>query len=160
MDFSTCKNLTYEESVKLMFEKLGKYKIMALASSVNDYVMVRNVSCLFYDEKVYFKTDKNFRKTKQLEQNPNVALCWSGVQIEGVALNKGLVVDEKDRKFEKLYKEYLWGSYNKYSHEDSEILIEVTPKFVEIWDTSEENFAYQIFIDFVKKEVEVKQYDK
>lgn len=160
MDFSTCKNLTYKESVKLMFEKLGKYKIMALASSVNDYVMVRNVSCLFYDEKVYFKTDKNFRKTKQLEQNPNVALCWSGVQIEGVALNKGLVVDEKDRKFEKLYKEYLWGSYNKYSHEESEILIEVTPKFVEIWDTSEENFAYQIFIDFVKKTVEVKQYDK
>lgn len=160
MDFSTCKNFTYEECVKLMFEKLGNYKIMALASSVNDYVMVRNVSCLFYDEKVYFKTDKNFRKTKQLEQNPNVALCWSGVQIEGVALNKGLVVEEKDRKFEKLYKEYLWGSYNKYSHEDSEILIEVTPKFVEIWDTSEENFAYQIFIDFVKKEVEVKEYDK
>lgn len=160
MDFSTCKNLTYEKSVKLMFEKLGNYKIMALASSVNDYVMVRNVSCLFYDEKVYFKTDKNFRKTKQLEQNPNVALCWSGVQIEGVALNKGLVVEERDRKFEKLYKEYLWGSYNKYSHEDSEILIEVTPKFVEIWDTSEENFAYQIFIDFVKKEVEVKEYDK
>lgn len=160
MDFSTCKNFTYDECVKLMFEKLGNYKIMALASSVNDYVMVRNVSCLFYDEKVYFKTDKNFRKTKQLEQNPNVALCWSGVQIEGVALNKGLVIEEKDRKFEKLYKEYLWGSYNKYSHEESEILIEVTPKFVEIWDTSEENFAYQIFIDFVKKEVEVKEYDK
>lgn len=160
MDYSKCKDLTYEEAVELMVSKLGNYKIMALASSVNDYVMVRNVSCLFYNEKVYFKTDKNFRKTKQLEENPNVALCWSGVQIEGVALNKGLVIEEKDRRFEKLYKEYLWGSYNKYSHEESEILIEVTPKFVEIWDTSEENFAYQIFIDFIKKEVEVKEYDK
>lgn len=158
--FCKCKNLTYEEAVELMFSKLGNYKIMALASSVNDYVMVRNVSCLFYDEKVYFKTDKNFRKTKQLEENPNVALCWSGVQIEGVALNKGLVIDEKERRFEKLYKEYLWGSYNKYSHEESEILIEVIPRFVEIWDTNEENFAYQIFIDFIKKEVEVKEYDK
>lgn len=160
MDYSKCKDLTYEEAVELMVSKLGNYKIMALASSVNDYVMVRNVSCLFYNEKVYFKTDKNFRKTKQLEENPNVALCWSGVQIEGVALNKGLVIEEKDRRFEKLYKEYLWGSYNKYSHEESEILIEVIPKFVEIWDTSEENFAYQIFIDFIKKEVEVKEYDK
>lgn len=160
MKFSVNKDLTFEQAVEIMFEKLGDWKIMALASSVNDYVMVRNVSCLFYDNKIYFKTDKNFRKTQQLYQNPNVALCWSGVQVEGTAENKGLVVDEPDRKFEKLYKEHLWGSYNKYSHEDTEIIIEVTPKFVEIWDTSEENYAFQIFIDFDKQSVEVKQYDE
>ena len=160
MKFSVNKDLTFEQAVEIMFEKLGDWKIMALASSVNDYVMVRNVSCLFYDNKIYFKTDKNFRKTKQLYQNPYVALCWSGVQVEGIAENKGLVVDEPDRRFEKLYKEHLWGSYNKYSHEDTEIIIEVTPKFVEIWDTSEENYAFQIFIDFDKKSVEVKQYDE
>lgn len=160
MNFSVNKNLTFEQAVELMFEKLGDWKIMALASSVNDYVMARNVSCLFYDNKVYFKTDKNFRKTQQLYQNPKVALCWSGVQIEGVAENKGLVVDEPDRRFETLYKKHLWGSYNKYSHEDTEIIIEVSPKFVEIWDTSEENYAFQIFIDFEKRSVEVKQYDE
>ena len=160
MKFSANKNLTFEQAVELMFEKLGDWKIMALASSVNDYVMVRNVSCLFYDNKVWFKTDKNFRKTQQLYQNPQVALCWSGVQIEGIAENKGLVVDEPDRRFEKLYKEHLWGSYNKYSHEDTEIIIEVTPNFVEVWDTSEDNYAFQIFIDFEKQSVEVKEYDK
>ena len=133
MNFSIDKELGFEQAVKIMFDKLGDWKIMALASSVKYYVMVRNVSCLFYDDKVWFKTDKNFRKTQQLYQNPQVALCWSGVQIEGIAENKGLVVDEPDRKFEKLYKEHLWGSYNKYSHEDTEIIIEVTPKFVEVW---------------------------
>lgn len=160
MNFSIDKGLSFEQAVSLMFEKLGDWKIMALASSVNDYVMVRNVSCLFYDNKVWFKTDKNFRKTQQLYQNPKVALCWSGVQIEGVAENKGLVVEEPDRRFEKLYKEHLWGSYNKYSHEDTEIIIEVTPKFVEVWDTSEDNYAFQIFIDFEKQSVEVKKYDE
>ena len=160
MKFSVNKDLTFEQASQIMFEKLGDWKIMALASSVNDYVMVRNVSCLCYDNKVYFKTDKNFRKTQQLFQNPNVALCWSGVQIEGTAENKGLVVDEPDRRFEQLYKKHLWGSYNKYSHEDTEIIIEVTPKFVEIWDTSEDNYAFQIFIDFEKEAVEIKQYDK
>lgn len=104
MKFSVNKELTFDQAVELMFEKLGDSKIMALASSVSDYVMVRNVSCLFYDHKVWFKTDKNFRKTQQLYQNPHVALCWSGVQIEGIAENKGLVVDEPDRKFEGLYK--------------------------------------------------------
>lgn len=160
MKFSIDKNLTFAQAVDLMFEKLGDSKIMALASSVNDYVMVRNVSCLFYDGKIWFKTDKNFRKTQQLYQNPHVALCWSGVQVEGIAENKGLVVDEPDRKFETLYQKYLWGSYNKYSHEDTEIIIEVSPKFVEIWDTSEDNYAYQLFLDFEKETVTVKQYDQ
>lgn len=160
MNYSIDKTLTFEQAVALMFDKLGNSKIMALASSVNDYVMVRNVSCLFYDQKVWFKTDKNFRKTKQLYKNPQVALCYSGIQIEGIAKDKGLVVDEPDHRFEKLYKEYLWGSYNKYSHEDTEILIEVTPRFVEIWDTSEDNYAYQIFIDFEKENVTVKPYDE
>ena len=160
MKFSIDKDLRFEQAVELLFDKLGDWKIMALASSVKDYVMVRNVSCLFYDSKVWFKTDKNFRKTQQLYENPRVALCWSGVQIEGIAENMGLVVDEPDRRFEKLYKEHLWGSYNKYSHEDTEIIIAITPKFVEIWDTSEDNYAYQIFIDFDTKHVEVKQYDQ
>lgn len=160
MKFSVNKELTFDQAVELMFEKLGDSKIMALASSVSDYVMVRNVSCLFYDHKVWFKTDKNFRKTQQLYQNPHVALCWSGVQIEGIAENKGLVVDEPGRRFEGLYKKYLWSSYNKYSHEDTEIIIEVTPKFVEIWDTSEDNYAFQLFLDFEKETVTVKQYDQ
>lgn len=160
MKFSIDKGLTFDQAVEIMFDKLGDFKIMALASSVSDHVMVRNVSCLFYDGKVFFKTDKNFRKTQQLFQNPRVALCWSGVQIEGLAQNKGLVVDEPGRRFEALYKKFLWGSYNKYSHEDTEILIEVTPGFVEIWDTSEDNYAYQLFIDFDKRSVEVRQYDE
>ena len=70
---------------------------MALASSVNDYVMVRNVSCLFYNDKIYFKTDKDFRKTKQLYENPNVALCYGGIQVEGTAKNCGLRTERAGR---------------------------------------------------------------
>lgn len=160
MKFSKEKHLTFEEAVEIMFRQLGDWKIMALATSVNDHVTVRNVSCLFYDNKIYFKTDKNFRKTKQLLENPQVAMCWSGVQVEGTAHNKGLVVEEPGHRFEEGYKKYLWESYNKYSHEDTEILIEVSPKYVEIWDTSEDGYAYQLFIDFDKKSVEVIPYDK
>lgn len=151
--------MDFNAAVEIYKKKLGDYKVMALASSYNDYPMIRNVSCIFYSDKIYFKTDKNFRKTQQLFQNNKVALCYSGVSLEGIAINKGLVVDEEDRTFEKKYKEYLWGSYNAYSHIDTEILIEVTPKFVEIWDDDENKNAYQIFIDFVKKEATIKNYD-
>lgn len=160
MKFTLDKNITYEQAVNRMFEMLGNSQIMALASSLNDYVMVRNVSCLFYNEKIYFKTDKNFRKTKQLLENPNVAMCWSGVQVEGTAVNKGLIADEPGQVFAEGYKKYLWQSYNKYSHEDTEILIEVSPKYVEIWDTSDDGYAFQLFIDFESRQIEVKLYDE
>ena len=151
--------MNFEEAKKLFQDKLGIWKIMALATCVDNVPMIRNVSCLFYNDKIYFKTDKNFRKTAQLLANPKVAMCFHGVQVEGTAINTGLVIEEEGRVFEKLYQQYLWGSYNRYSHEDSEILIEVTPDFVEIWEDDEEKNAYQIFIDFKKEEVEVKPYD-
>jgi general stress protein 26 len=151
--------MNFEEAKKIFYDKLGIWKIMALATCVDNVPMIRNVSCLFYNDKIYFKTDKNFRKTAQLLANPKVAMCFHGVQVEGTAINTGLVIEEEGRVFEKLYQQYLWGSYNRYSHEDSEILIEVTPEFVEIWEDDEEKNAYQIFIDFKKEEVEVKPYD-
>lgn len=151
--------MEFNEAKKLMDQKLGEWKIMALASCADNYPMVRNVSCIFYNDKIYFKTDKNFRKTQQLFQNNRVAMCFNGVQVEGIAKNLGLVVDEEGRVFEKKYKEYLWQSYNAYSHVDTEILIEVTPQFVEIWDEDENRNAFQLFIDFNTKEVTYKPYD-
>lgn len=151
--------MNFEKAYQIFQEKLGAWKIMALASCVDNYPMVRNVSCLIYNEKIYFKTDKNFRKTKQLYENPRVALCFNGTQIEGEAHIKGLVVEEEGRTFETLYKKYLWQSYNAYSHEDTEILVEVTPKFVEIWDEDQNRHAYQIFLDFDTQEAFYKPYD-
>ncbi|NBJ64367.1 pyridoxamine 5'-phosphate oxidase family protein [bacterium c-19] len=152
--------MNFEAAVQKMFEMLGNSKIMALATSKNDHVFVRNVSCVFYDNKIYFKTDKNFRKTKQLLENPQVAICWDGIQVEGIAVNKGLVVEEEGRRFEQAYRKYLWGSYNAYSHEDSEIIIEITPKFVEIWDQDSNKRGFQTFLDFDKQSVEVVYYDE
>lgn len=151
--------MEFKQAVEILWKKLGNYKIMALASSVDDYPMIRNVSCIFYHDRIYFKTDKNFRKTQQMLQNNKVAMCFHGVSLEGIAKNTGLVIDELGRIFEKKYQEYLWQSYNAYSHVDTEILIEVEPKFVEIWDDDENKNAYQIFINFDTKEVEVKKYD-
>lgn len=153
------KEMRFEEALEKYKAKLGDWKIMALASCGDNYPMVRNVSCIFYNDKIYFKTDKNFRKTKQLYANPRVAMCFNGTQVEGDAKITGLVTEEEGRVFEKKYKEYLWQSYNAYSHVDTEILIEVTPRFVEIWDEDDNRNAYQIFIDFDTKKAVYKPYD-
>jgi uncharacterized pyridoxamine 5'-phosphate oxidase family protein len=92
-----------KQAKEIMWKKLGDFKIMALASTVNDYPMIRNVSCIFYNDRIYFKTDKNFRKTQQLFENNKVAMCFHGVSLEGIAKNTGLVIDEPGRIFEKKY---------------------------------------------------------
>ena len=40
MNFSANKALTFPQAVALMFDKLGDWKIMALASSVNDLSLI------------------------------------------------------------------------------------------------------------------------
>ncbi len=142
-----------------MYDKLGKKRIMALATSLNDHVTVRNVSVIIHEGRILFKTDKNFRKTKQLLENPNVAICYWGVQIEGKAVNHGLVVDEPGQVFQELYKEHWDKSYNAYPHKDTEILIEIMPHFVEIWDQDKDEKGYQLLLDFDKQQAEIQYYD-
>lgn len=151
--------MEFQTAVEQFYQKLGRKKIMALATSLNDHVMVRNVSVIIHEGKILFKTDKNFRKTKQLIENPQVAICYWGVQIEGIAVNHGLVADQEDDSFQMLYQKYWEKSYNAYPHKDSEILIEVVPKLVEIWDQDEDDHGFQMFIDFEQKTAEIEKYD-
>ncbi|MFB5405351.1 pyridoxamine 5'-phosphate oxidase family protein [Enterococcus avium] len=151
--------MEFQAAVEQFYQKLGRKKIMALATSLNDHVMVRNVSVIIHEGKILFKTDQNFRKTKQLIENPQVAICYWGVQIEGIAVNHGLVADQEDDSFRALYQKYWEKSYNAYPHKDSEILIEVVPKLVEIWDQDEDDRGFQLFIGFEQKTAEIEQYD-
>ena len=151
--------MDFQTAVEHFYQKLGQKKIMALATSLNDHVMVRNVSVIIHEGKILFKTDKNFRKTKQLIENPRVAICYWGVQIEGIAVNHGLVVDQPDHSFQELYQKHWEKSYNAYPHKDSEILIEIVPKLVEIWDQDEEAKGFQLFINFEQEKAETSTYD-
>ena len=46
--------MEFQQAKEILWKKLGNYKIMALASSVNDYPMIRSVSCIFYNDRIYF----------------------------------------------------------------------------------------------------------
>ena len=156
------EKLDFAEAIKYVWGKLGTHAIMQLAACTDDHVTVRTVSCIPYEDTIMFKTDKNFEKTKELlRTKANVALCKYNINLEGTIACKGLVVDEPDRRFEKLYKQYLDGSYGAYSHEDTEILMEVTPTHIEVWDTTDEdNYAFQLHIDYATKTAEKEWYDE
>ena len=132
-----------------------------LAACTDEHVTIRTVSCILYENTILFKTDRNFQKTKELlRTKANVALAKYSINIEGAAECKGLVVDEPGRRFEKLYKQYLDGSYGAYSHTDTEILFEITPRRIGVWDTDENNYAFQLYIDCEARTAVKEWYDE
>lgn len=151
--------MDYMQSMKIFWHELGTNKIMALATSEKNHPSIRNVSCIMIDKKIFFKTDQNFSKTQQLLKNPNIALCYMGVQIEGKALNHGLVASKKNIEFQKLYQEFWENSYTSHPHIQDEILIEVQPTIIEIWNQDENNNGFQLTIDINNQKCSLIEYD-
>ena len=42
---------------------------------------------------LYFQTDKGMRKYKDIKGNPNVALCFSNIQLEGICEEIGRPIE-------------------------------------------------------------------
>lgn len=57
---------------------------MVLSTSLNDVVTSRMMSVVLINKKIYFQTDRTFRKYRQLKENPRVSLCVDNMQIDRV----------------------------------------------------------------------------
>lgn len=121
----------FEEQYLKFWQELGIGKKMVLSTSLNNIVTSRTMSIIILNEKLYFQTDRLFRKYDQLKGNPHVALCIDNIQIEGHCNEIGLPVDHKD--FCMAYKEYFANSFNRYSLLKNERLFAVAPTFIERW---------------------------
>ena len=108
---------------------LGENKIMVLATSCENRVTARNMSCVIIDKKIYFQRDKTFLKYQQILKNSNVALCVDNIQIEGTAKIKKHPFDEENKDFIGLFKKNYKGSFDNYSHMDNEVVVEIEPKY-------------------------------
>ncbi len=118
-----------DEAIKF----LEAQKFLVLATSSHDRVTARTMGYVNKGLAIYFQTDRNFLKVKQIEQNPNVALCGSNVQIEGVAKIRNRPFDKSNEEFIELLKKKLPLAFNTYSHLKNEIVIEVEPSFITFW---------------------------
>lgn len=143
--------MDYTQVEKEIFDFLGENAFMVLATSLKDRVTARTVSCVIFDKKIYFQTDKSFLKYKQINENPKIALCLDNIQIEGTAYFKGHPLLDKNSKFCYLYKKYFYNSYLNYSSQKDEIIIEVKPKHISIWKYEDE----KAFRDYLNQDMKI-----
>jgi len=138
------KQLDYEENYNKVMERLKKEEIIVLATSYKDIVTARSVWFILYESSIYFVTSKAYTKYKQIEKNPNVALCLDNIQIEGIANIKGhfsLKENEPIKDF-CLKNSKGMSHYLKYKNT---VLIEVKINKIGIWKNGRE------YIDLIKK---------
>lgn len=81
--------MTFEEAYLQFWHEFGESRVMVLSTSFQDAVTSRTMSIVALEEKLYFQTDKTFRKYEQLKANPNVALCIDNIQMEGQCCEVG-----------------------------------------------------------------------
>lgn len=137
----------FAQKLNELFCKLGNHSIMCLATSLDNKVTARSMSIIIYDNKFYFQTDTNFQKAEQIKNNNNVALCCNNIQIEGVCKVLGHPLLGINSFFSDLYKKYYEGSFSKYSSLKDEILFEVMPSKISVWDY-DDGKPYQEFFNF------------
>ena len=91
--------ISFNDSKQEYLDAISPSKIMVLATCSGSKVTARSMSCIAIGEKIYFQTDTQFRKYKQITDNKNVALCFDNVQIEGIAKVKGHPMDKENIQF-------------------------------------------------------------
>jgi len=132
-------NVLKEEVVRF----LDEHKILFLATSADDRVTARAMSCVHVGLEIYFQTSNKSDKFAQLLKNPKVALCAANISIEGVATIGKHTMDPESERFIELYKEHHLGSFNAYSRLGSNVVIRVDPTRVIFWKYGDEGRPYR-----------------
>ena len=146
----------YEFYYKLMMNQIKKKPTGVLATSLNDEPTTRMLSIVVYDNKIAFQTSTKLIKFSQIQQNSNVSLCFTNINIQGEAK----IVDQqvlKNEKFTSLFEEKHKSSYATYSHMKSNRIIEITPKKMVMWGY-EDKEPYRIFLNVEEKTARKEMY--
>ena len=150
------ETLDFNHEEKRIFTQIGENKIAPLATSSQNNVTVRMMSVVIFRNRIYFQTGTDLIKYRQICENKNVALCFDNIQVEGIANIMGKPM-EHDTIME-IYKKHYKSSYENYSKLDKEILVEVQPQKITIWEYDNNERPYRIYLDLGRKKAYKEMY--
>ena len=123
--------MNLKENWRALLRALGEGKKMVLATAKDGQVSARMMSFVILDGLFYFQTDRAMRKYRQMEKNPNAALCEGNLQIEGICRELGHPLE--DKTFCEIYKRLYPGSFELYTALPSERLFVFEPTYAKRW---------------------------
>lgn len=145
----------YHNEMELISRELTNSSVMVLATSASNKVTVRSICTIYNNGSIYFQTDKNMEKCRQIKVNKNVALTVGYIQIEGEAS----IVGAWDRHLD-LLNQYIKKhkqSYERYKNLPTEIVVKVDITKVKKWSYVD-NVPYVIEIYPQDKKITCSEY--
>ena len=85
------------EVEEILNSRFGKDTVIALATAENDMPHVRGVNAIYDNGAFYIITYAVSNKIKQIEKNPNVAICGEWFTAHGTAINLGYIGSDENR---------------------------------------------------------------
>ena len=100
----------YENATNIMVERFGKDSLIAIATTDGKRLFNRIVDACYKNGAFYISTHALSNKMKQIEKNPEIAVCavdwFSG---HGIGKNLGWVLDPQNAEIRaKIRKEFVW----------------------------------------------------
>ena len=110
---------------KILYERFKSGQLIALATSEDNKPYVRTVNAYYENGVFYIMTDASSSKMKQMEKNPEVAICGQLLNARGIAENIGHVLKPEHEDLMKTLRIALaeWYSYGKVDEKDPNTVI-------------------------------------
>ena len=154
--------MDFEAIIQKIEKVLHDTQFCALATAnSNGVVSIAQMTLVSDGLKVYFQTDKNFEKVKNILQNENVAINCGAFSFKGRAKIVGSPLSN-ERYIEEIKRKHM-QTYLSYTNLPTEVLIEVELTQCKIWSLSSEyvhNADIITEVDLENKTVKVINCDK
>ena len=148
----------YEDAIKIMNERFNKDSPISIATTDGNRPSVRTVDGYYEEGAFYVVTYTLSNKMKQIEKNPNVAVCsidW--FNANGVGENLGWVKDEKNSSMmAKLHEAFASWYGNGHVNEDDKntCLLRIRLTKGVVIDNEKKYGEWLYAVDFEKKTVD------
>lgn len=120
-----------QKTEKIMNERFGKDRLIALATTDNNVPYVRNVNAFYKNRAFYIITYALSNKMKQIEKNPLVAISGEWFTAHGKAKNLGYFRKKENadiaEKLKTAFAAWIDNGHNNFDDENTVILcVELT----------------------------------
>ncbi len=133
-------NPTYKMRLEQVSAFLKTKHAIVLATAEGDRVTARTVTFASRGVEIYFLSLAENTKCRQIEANPNVALCRDHVQIEGTAEILGPVGSDKCSKVAELFRTKYADAYERHIDHPAMVAIRVRPTRIRFFYMEEDRF--------------------
>lgn len=108
----------FESAMDLLKEQLGQDVVISLATCTENGVNVRNVDGYYKDGFVYILTHTGTHKMKEIEKNPNIAICKDLMCAQGIGENLGNPKEHSNRELREELKKVFYKFYDRHVNEE------------------------------------------